>query len=127
MRSDDFGDGFNSLYKSLRRRRFSVDLIVDVLAFMSGDIANNFVINSSMIKLVLYVVPKTVEGELFFFRAKLLINDLTHSAAHLAAENIISGFIKLWEEAVSIVAFSSQHMIQKTKVNQVGVDWNQAA
>jgi hypothetical protein len=95
---------------------------VDVLTLLSHDIANNFVINACMIKLVLHIVQKTVEGELLSIRAKLLINDLTHSAAHLAAENIISGFITLREEAISIVPLCSQNMIQKAEINQVGVE-----
>ena len=94
---------------------------------MSDDVTYNFVIHANMIKLVLHVMPKAMEGELCSVRPKLLINDLAYAAANFAAKRIIPSFIEVGKEAVLVVVSCLLNMVQQTKVNQVGVNGDQSA
>jgi hypothetical protein len=126
-RSVNLWEPFDGLNKSLRRRCFPVNLIVDVLAFVSDDISYNLVIDACMIKLVLHIMPKAVEREFCSMRPKFLINDLTHTTAYLAPKNIISSFIKIWEETVLFVVPCLRYMFQEAEIDQLRMNWDQKA
>ena len=125
-RNSNIGNSLNRPRKLNRRRSLAVKLVMHVFAFMPDEIPDNFVLNACVIKFVLHVVPEAVKRKFCAVRTQFLIDNLPHTTANLAPKGIVPSFIKIRKETVLLCISCFLNMIQKTEIDQVGVDRDQS-
>ena len=96
---------------------------MNVLALMADDIPYNFVINTSMIKLVLHVMTQALERQFRTISTHFLIDNLACAAANLASEGLVFNLVKFGKQTELFGLSCSFHMVEKAKFNELGMDW----